>query len=79
MPLKNFRKGCKQSAADEPPAKRRRTDDDDEVEITEEEYDDGVEKLKDEYTKKLSKKGKQNPSEVKRLMVLTWNKRQQWI
>jgi len=51
----------------------------DEEELTNEEYDDAVRKLEEEYKKKISKRGKQNPSEVKRLMALTRGRRQEWV
>jgi len=82
--FKNFRKGCKkpsddEKATDEPAAKRRRAESEDTIDATQEEYDDAVQQLKEEYKKKISKRGKQNPSEVKKLMTLTRKKRQQWI
>ena len=50
-----------------------------EEEVSSEEYDEAVQQLEEEYKKKVSKRGKQNPSEVKRLMALTRGKRQEWI
>ena len=81
--FKNFRRGCTkekdQSVSSGPTTKRKRMEStDNEEEISESEYDEAVQTMKDEYKKKMAKKP-YDLNEVKRLMNLTRQKRRAWI
>lgn len=65
----------KSTASAEPPSKRQRISDGGAQEITDEEYDDAIDKLKAECKKN---KGK-NHATIKELMQVTEQRRRKWI
>ena len=67
------------TATGEPPAKRRRMYTGDEPEISDEEYDEAVQELIDEYTLRRNGKKGQGHGRVKELMELTKPRRFLWI
>lgn len=65
----------KSTASAEPPSKRQRLSDSEAQEITDEEYDDAIARLKEECKKK---KGR-NHATIKEIMEVTQQRRRKWI